>query len=170
NVPFPVLIVRNSFLLYSSEQEQVAATLGFKIKDLFQSTDMLISSLVKRESDLKLDLTAEKESLQNFYGHLQQVTSHIDSTLAEHTKALKVKALEKLENLEKKMLRSEKRKFEARQRQIIKLKQQLFPEDGLQERVDNFSLFYAKYGKKWLDELYRASPTLQQEFVVLELP
>jgi uncharacterized protein YllA (UPF0747 family) len=67
------------------------------------------------------------------------------------------------------MLRSEKRKFEAQHRQIKKVKQQLFPNNNLQERIENFSSFYAKYGKEWLSETYNASLTLEQEFGILQL-
>jgi hypothetical protein len=39
------------------------------------------------------------------------------------------------------MLRAEKKKYEAQQRQINKLKTQLFPNNSLQERVENLSVF-----------------------------
>jgi bacillithiol biosynthesis cysteine-adding enzyme BshC len=169
NVPFPVLIIRNSFLLYEEAQKQLIEKLGFKVKDLFHSTEELVTTLVKRESQLQLNLTAEKEQLQVLYQQLKDVAHAIDPTLAEHTEALKVKALDKVGGLEKKMLRAEKRKFEAQKRQITKLRQQLFPQEELQERVDNFSTFFAKYGKKWLDEIYRSSLGLEQELAILQL-
>ncbi len=169
NVPFPVLIVRNSFLMINEEQKELAKKLGFEITDLFKPTEQLINSLVRRESDLQLSLTKEKEELQRFYKQIKELTEKIDITLSQHTEALQVKALEKIDALEKKMLRAEKRKFEAQHRQINKLRQQLFPGDNLQERFDNFSPFYARYGKEWLNEIYQASLSLEQQFGVLEL-
>jgi uncharacterized protein YllA (UPF0747 family) len=65
------------------------------------------------------------------------------------------------------MLRAEKRKFEDQQRQIQKIKEALFPNDGLQERVENFSWFYAKWGKGFIEELYKNSLMLEQEFTIL---
>jgi uncharacterized protein YllA (UPF0747 family) len=169
NVPFPVLIMRNSFLLYEEAQKKLIEKFGFEVKDLFHSTNELVNTLVKRESTLQLNLTAEKEQLQVLYKQLKDIAHAIDPTLAEHTEALKAKALDKVGVLEKKMLRAEKRKFEAQKRQITKLKQQLFPGEELQERVDNFSTFFAKYGKKWLDEIYTSSLSLEQELAVLQL-
>ena len=169
SVPFPVLIVRNSFLLINELQEEQTKKLGFEVTDLFKPTQQLINLLVMRESKMQLTLTTEKEQLYAFYKQLQELTYNIDVTLGEHTKALEKNALTKVGALEKKMLRSEKRKFEAQHRQIKKLKQQLFPVDSLQERVDNFSPFYAKYGKEWLTKIYEASLTLEQQFAILKL-
>ncbi len=169
NVPFPLLIVRNSFLLIDHSQQNSAGKLGFNTPDLFKQDVQLINTLVARESKLQLSLDKEKEQLKALYKHLKQLTAKIDITLAEHTTALQVKAIQKIDALEKKMLRAEKRKFETQSRQINKLKQQLFPGDNLQERVDNFSPFYAKYGKEWLTKVYEASLSLEQEFTILKL-
>lgn len=168
-VPYPVLIVRNSFLLMNDSHKLAAKKLGFEITDLFQSNEKLINAVVERESSVQLSLGEEKEQLQGFYKHLKQITDKIDSTLSQHTEALQAKALEKVEALEKKMLRAEKRKFEAQQRQITKLRQQLFPGNSLQEREENFSAFYAMYGKELLTKLYEASLSLEQKFGILEL-
>jgi bacillithiol biosynthesis cysteine-adding enzyme BshC len=168
-VPFPVLIVRNSFLLIDTLQEQAAKKLGFEIQDLFKPTEQLINTLVRRDSALQLSLTKEKKELQMLYKNISALTAKIDITLSEHTGALETKALEKMNALEKKMLRAEKRKFEAQQRQIKKLRDVLFPGNSLQERVDNFSPYYAKYGKEWLSEIYQASLSLEQEFGILRI-
>ncbi len=65
------------------------------------------------------------------------------------------------------MLRAEKRKYSDQQRQIQMIKAALFPNSGLQERVENFSGFYAKWGRIFIEELYANSLKLEQEFTVL---
>ncbi|HSU51652.1 MAG TPA: bacillithiol biosynthesis BshC, partial [Segetibacter sp.] len=169
NVPYPMLIVRNSFLLIEETHRKLAEKLGFDVKDLFQPNEKLLNILVNRDSSVRLSLTQEKEQLLQFYQDLKKVTDKIDITLSEHTEALQTKALEKVEALEKKMLRAEKRKFEAQQRQISKLRQQLFPKNSLQERQENFSTFYAKYGQDLLTQIEAASLTLEQQFGILQL-
>jgi uncharacterized protein YllA (UPF0747 family) len=168
-VPFPVLIVRNSFLIIEETAKQSAKKLGFEITDLFEPTEKLINRLVSRDTELQLDLSNEKEQLLAFYKHLKELTCRVDRTLSEHTESLKAKALEKVNALEKKMLRAEKRKFEAQQRQISKLRQHLFPGDNLQERQENFSSFYALHGKQLIHALYNASLALDQQFAILSL-
>jgi hypothetical protein len=65
-------------------------------------------------------------------------------------------------------LKAEKRKFAELQRQIILIRSALFPLNGLQERVDNFTPYYASRGKAFIDAIYKHSLTTEQEFVVLE--
>jgi uncharacterized protein YllA (UPF0747 family) len=73
-----------------------------------------------------------------------------------------------LQELEKKLLRAEKKKFEAEQRQIQQIKSALFPNDELQERIDNFMPYYARWGNSFFDGIYKNSLTLEQEFVILD--
>lgn len=65
------------------------------------------------------------------------------------------------------MLRAEK-KFEAQQRQLHKLKEQLFPHGSLRERIENFMPFYAKWGKAFINVLYKNSLALEQQFVLID--
>ncbi|GAC1441585.1 MAG: bacillithiol biosynthesis cysteine-adding enzyme BshC [Sediminibacterium sp.] len=168
-IPYPVLVLRNSFLLLKQEQEARIKQLGFDHAALFASEHDLLNELVKRNSTLQLSLTKELEETENYYVHLKQVAGAIDITLQEHVTALQVKAIKKLRELEKKMLRAEKTKFEAQQRQISKLKAALFPGNSLQERMDNISAWYAQYGKEWLALIYAASGGLEQEFTVVTI-
>ena len=78
-----------------------------------------------------------------------------------------MQAAKKISVLEKKMLRAEKKKFEAQQRQLHKIKSQLFPNDNLQERMDNLLVYYAKWGKEFIEMIYKNSPGLEQQFIIL---
>jgi len=65
------------------------------------------------------------------------------------------------------MLRAEKRKFASQKSKIEGLKKALFPNNNLQERVENISSFYAKRGPAFMDLLYKNSLSLEQEFTTL---
>ena len=166
-VPYPVLIVRNSFLLIEEKQEALIKKLQFSYEEIFKPAFDLMNILVKRDSSLQLSLAQEKNKLNELYNQLKNISGKIDTTLQRHAEALQAKALQKLDELEKKMLRAEKKKFEAQQHQLNKLKQQLFPQNNLQERVENFMLYYAKWGSGFLQIIYENSLSLEQEFVVL---
>jgi uncharacterized protein YllA (UPF0747 family) len=101
------------------------------------------------------------------FAEIKKATQQIDITLTPHTEALLAKTLKSLETLEHKMLKAEKRKFEAQQRQIKKIKSILFPNGDLQERVENFMPYYAKYGDDFINMLYENSLIFQQKFNVL---
>ena len=166
-IPFPVLVLRNSFLMAEKNHLLKVKSLGFDIADLFKPEPELLNILVKRDSLVQLSLEKEKQSIKDFYSELRKTAGAVDTTLQPHTEALEKQALKKVEALEKKMLRAEKKKFEAQQRQLHKLKSQLFPYDSLQERIENFMPFYAKWGKEFIGTLYNNSLTLEQDFVIL---
>ncbi len=167
NVPFPVLVLRNSFMLADTKQQLVAKKLGFDLQDLFPPVDALVNSIVKKNSEVQLSLLEEKQMLEALYVRMQNISNAIDVSLTNHVKALHIRHAHQLTELEKKMLRAEKRKYEAQRRQITKVKAQLFPNNSLQERVDNFSKYYSLHGKGSLRQLYEASLSLEQEFCIL---
>jgi uncharacterized protein YllA (UPF0747 family) len=80
---------------------------------------------------------------------------------------LKTRQLKALTVLEKKMLRAEKRKFVNQKNQIDKLFSALCPDEGLQERTDNFMLFYSRFGKDLFKVLLDNSLTTEQKFCIL---
>ena len=168
NVPYPVLVLRNSFLLVEKMHNDKALYLGFNVNDLFKAEQELLIMLVKRNSKVQLSLEKERQSIHEFYVTLRNTAGAVDKTLQPHTEALEKLALHKLNALEKKMLRAEKKKFEAQQRQLHKLRSQLFPHNNLQERIENFIPFYAKWGKDFIKAIYNNSLGLEQWFTVLE--
>jgi bacillithiol synthase len=167
-VPFPVLVLRNSFLFVEKKWQEKIRNMGFTIKDFFRTEEQLLTDLVARNKNGELKLANEIEEASRLYSQLKTKASVIDKSLQQHVDALQARALKPLQELEKKMLRAEKRKYEAEQRQIHAVKSALFPRDGLQERIDNFMPYYAKWGKEFLDVIYNYSLPYEQEFVVLE--
>ncbi len=169
DVPFPVLVLRNSFMMANKKQVEGIEKLGFSVADLFKTEQELMSVLVKKESVVQLSLEEERKAVHKFYFKLKATAGAVDVTLQPHTEALEKLAIRKIEALEKKMLRAEKKKFEAAQRQLQKLKSQLFPHNNLQERIENFMPLYAKHGSSLIKYLHENSLNLEQEFVILEI-
>jgi bacillithiol biosynthesis cysteine-adding enzyme BshC len=167
NVPYPMLIVRNSFMLITKEIEALIEKLNFDNVNLFKPEIQLLTELVKRDSTAKLSLEEEKQQLTELYEQLKSITGKVDITLQQHTEALQARALKKINALEKKMVSAEKKKFQAQQQQLHKIKLRLFPNDSLQERVDNLLPYYAKWGKDFIKAIYKNSLTLEQQFTIL---
>jgi bacillithiol biosynthesis cysteine-adding enzyme BshC len=166
-VPYPVLILRNSFLIVEKKWQEKVSKLGFETEDFFLTEEELIKRFVAKESKREIKLNGNLDEAIQLYELIKIQAAKVDITLAAHVEALKVQTLHRLEELEKKMLRAEKRKFSDQQRQIHSIKQKLFPQNGLQERVDNFMYYYAKWGKDLIRQLYQHSLALEQEFVSL---
>jgi bacillithiol synthase len=164
---YPVLILRNSFTIVTKKVADKMMGLGLQNEDTFKPEKQLIEEMVKKESKLVLDLKEEKEAVKAVYENIKTRAGNIDSTLNCHVHALRTQALNKLEILEKKMLKAEKKKFEAQQRQIQKLKTALYPNNNLQERVDNVLEYVSVYGNEFIDELYKNSQGLGNQFTIL---
>jgi bacillithiol biosynthesis cysteine-adding enzyme BshC len=167
SVPFPVLVLRNSFLLITAEWSQKMKRADLSVTDIFMREDELTNELVKKQSQHQLGLDGEIGTLQAYYDRIKGLASSVDPTLGQHVAALSVKALGPVRELEKKLLKAEKRKFADLQRQIHHLKSALFPLNGLQERIDNFMPWYAQRGRQFIADIYAHSLSLEQKFVVL---
>ena len=168
-VPFPVLLLRNSFLLIEESDKALQDKLKLDAERLFIKKDLLLEEYAVNNASASLDTKKQQQEIFNVYRELQEQASAIDPTLKAHVAALHAGTLKGMMNLEKKFLRAEKRKQSEYSGQLQKLKSSLFPQDSLQERIDNFMPFYAKYGNEILDILYRYSQPFAEEFSVLNI-
>jgi len=166
-IPFPVLVLRNSFLIVEKKWQEKIAHLGFTVEDFFLPEQELLNKLVIKESKNETKLNGSLTELEQLYETFKKQAGKVDSTLEQHVDALKLRTVYRLQELEKKMLRAEKRKFTDQRRQIHTIKEHLFPGNGLQERYKNLSYYYAKWGKEFIQQLYQQSPGLEQEFVMV---
>ena len=166
-VPFPVLVLRNSFLVVEQKWQGKLNKIELTPADLFKSDDELMKEMVAKYSEQSVSLNGTFEKADDLYEGIRTQAEQIDPTLSQFVIAMKARSIKELQELEKKMLRAEKRKYVDQQRQITAIKEVLFPNNGLQERVENFSGFYARWGRGFLEELLTHSPALEQEFTIL---
>jgi bacillithiol biosynthesis cysteine-adding enzyme BshC len=168
NCFFPVLVLRNSYAVVNRAAETLARKLSIHTEDLFLPELNLVNDWVNRHSSLRLTVDEEVNQVKTIYRSLTEQATAVDATLAKHVQALQTQVLNRLQELEKKMLRAEKRKQEASVRQIHKLKSALFPGGTLQERVDNIIPWIARYGISFLNDIRHHARGLDQQFCVME--
>ncbi len=167
-VPMPVLVLRNSYLILKRKHVERLKKMSFEPEDLFEDTQYLIKDVVLQLTEYSLSLESEIKELKKLYKNIEQKSGMVDSTLINHTNALFQKAEDKLLKLEKKMVRAEKRKHSNQIQQITDLKNEVFPNDNLQERVDNLIPFYALYGKNFIKAIYENALELDSEFTIMQ--
>ncbi|HMK24412.1 MAG TPA: bacillithiol biosynthesis cysteine-adding enzyme BshC [Chitinophagaceae bacterium] len=166
-IPFPVLVLRNSFLIVEKKWKEKINHLGFTAEDFFLPEQELMNRLVAKESKNETKLNGPLTEVEQLYEVFKKQAKTVDGTLEKHVDALKLQTVHRLQELEKKMLRAEKRKFADQQRQIHTIQGHLFPANGLQERYENLSYYYAKWGREFIQKLHEHSLGLEQEFVVI---
>ena len=169
DVPFPILLLRNSVLLITEKQRGKLARLNISDKEIFLKQNELIKNKVKEISDLNLDFTEQRMKLEEMFGHFKSLALKTDKSFTGAVLAQEKKQLNGLKNLEKRLLRAQKRKHKEAVNRITLLQDELFPKHSLQERQMNFSEFYEVYGEELIKELVASLEPLKLEFDLITL-
>jgi hypothetical protein len=164
-----MLVLRNSFMIMDANHAHKMVALGIGEVDLFKEETQLANELVQRWSGSEITLKQEELNSKALFQHLKKQAGDIDKTLVQHVHALEVDHLKKLDGLEKKMLKAERKKQAIQLQRIWKLKEELFPNNNLQERVDNFMPYYAQHGQAFIEAVLQHSLGLEQRFGVVVL-
>ena len=164
NVFYPVLLLRNSFAVADKETSLMIKELALESQQLFLPEDELAELLIRKISDNDIDLDHQQIQLKNLYDEIGMVAEKIDPTLQQHVNALHHKASKRIYYLQKKMFKAEKTKHQDLLLKLKAVKMQLFPSDSLQERVNNYFDYHAKYGNAFLEELLQHSKATDSFF------
>lgn len=168
-VTFPMLLLRNSVLLATEKQVEKADKLNLSWSDLFSDQQDLFTSKTTEFSEFKIDFSEQKDFLKNQFEKLYEIADRTDKSFIGAVKAQEIKQLKGLENLEKRLLKAEKRVHTEALDRIFLLQNELFPGQSLQERKANFSTFYLEFGSELISKLLLELKPLDQEFKVVVL-
>ena len=166
---FPILLLRNSALLVTKKQEEKIEKLQLNWKQLFSKQEVLINIKVKELSEIPIDFSEQKIALKKQFSDLHTIANQTDKSFLGAIKAQEAKQTKGLENLEKRFLKAQKKKYELELERIINLQNELFPNKSLQERQANFSEFYLESGKTLVSKLFNELDPLDTNFTILTL-
>jgi hypothetical protein len=155
-------------LLVDEFSQQRLKKLELQVTDLFQPTEEIVNSFVKKHTNTALVLKDEYEAIEKLYDGLEEKARSIDITLVASVGAERKRALKSIGKLEHKYLKAEKKKFAWQGDQIRQLRSRLFPGNSLQERKENFMPWYAQEGHAFLDRVYKALKPVTDQFIILE--
>ena len=168
-ITFPILLVRNSVLLVTEKQLQKADKLKLSWENLFSNQLELFTQKTKEFSKFNLDFSEQKEHLKQQFEKLLLIANQTDKSFIGAVKAQQTKQIKGLENLEKRLLKAEKKMHADELERIIKLQNELFPNQGLQERRNNFAEYYNEYGQEFIDKLFAQLKPLEPSFTIITL-
>ena len=168
-VTFPMLLVRNSVLLATEKQVMKLDKLGLSWNEIFMSPELLSNKKVKEFSNFTIDFSEQKEVLKQQFKALHEIALKTDKSFIGAVKAQEAKQLKGIDNLEKRLLKAEKRVHSETVNRIVSLQNELFPSNNLQERNVNFSEYYFEFGTKLMEELLCELNPLSQEFKIITL-
>ena len=168
DVPFPVLLLRNSALVITEKQGKKLQKMNLSIADLFLKQSSFINKKIREISNIDIDFSPQKALLEEQFKALYDLAEQTDKSFLGAVKAQEVKQKKGLDNLEKRLLRAQKRKLEDQVQRMTEIQNALFPGQSLQERNLNFSELYLELGEDLIPMLMEALEPLRLEFAVLE--
>ncbi|CAH1000278.1 Putative cysteine ligase BshC [Neolewinella maritima] len=165
---FPMLIRRASLLWIDGGNQKKLGKLDLDYRELFRDADLIIRDYVAAQSDNELSLAQELRQLEDLFQGIATKAEAIDPTLAKAVMGEHARQAKAVENLEGRLRRTEKQRFETAMTQIRGLRDKLFPDNGLQERYDSFLNVYLQEGEQLFETLVEQLDPLQPGLVVIQ--
>lgn len=170
NIPFPLLQIRNSVQLIDKGSQKKLNKLKLDWKAIFLDKEMLKKKVVELNSTKELRFEESRKQLTLLQDSLKKITLDFDASLVSFIEAENMRIQKQVEVVEQKLLKQQKLQMETELKQVEDLKSKLFPQNGLQERHDNFMNFCPTGDYKSLfSDLYDAMNPFEKDLIVLEL-
>jgi bacillithiol biosynthesis cysteine-adding enzyme BshC len=148
NIPFPALLIRNSFYLIDHSLLNKFFQLGFSVADISKTTDDLIAHYLQKNQFTPFSINNYKNLFIEPFNSLSEVVSTIDPTLVPLVNAEKKKIINFLTNIEGKLNKTLKAKYDQPINVIKKVKEKFYPNQAPQERFENVFVYLAKDSDK----------------------
>ena len=107
--------------------------------------------------------------MQEQFDRLREMAHKTDASFIGAVNAQETKQIKGLINLEKRLIKAEKRKHAELLERITDLQNELFPKQSLQERSGNFSEYYLANGSDLIEKLFEVLKPLEVNFTILVL-
>jgi len=168
-VSFPILLLRNSALIVSEKQLMKAEKLNISIEELFLDQHELVNKKIKEISEIKIDFSQQRKILEDQFKNLEVLAKKTDKSFIGAVKAQEIKQIKGLDNLERRLLKAQKRKLKDEVDRIKELQNQLFPNHNLEERQRNFSEIFLEHGDRLIPTLINSLDPLSGKFSIIHL-
>jgi len=166
NISFPILLPRNFAMIIPAHVARKMDKAGLSLTDLFKDKHQLLKEVAIENSKHDLHLNGQKDELLSLFETIKTKAACIDPTLAPHVEAQQTILKNKLDTIEKKFVRAEKKNQSDKMRQIEDILDKLLPNGSLQERTDNFLNFFMT-NPAFIDEIMNYFDPLDFRFNVI---
>lgn len=169
HVPYPLIQLRVSMQLMSIKDAEKLNKLGLDFPKFSDKKERVLKEHlheIRERQDASAALQEHIDALEKIM--LEQAQS-VDQTLLAAAKAERVRMQKLLENFSKKLERNEKRLHHEALNRLRTLHEKYFPDDGLQERHENFISFYLETNGELIPNIIAEIDALQSDFMVFEL-
>jgi bacillithiol synthase len=126
-VPFPILLLRNSALVITKKQKEKLHNLNISLTDVFLKQNHLINKKIRQISNIDIDFSPQKKHLEAQFEALYQLAEQTDKSFLGAVRAQEVKQKKGLDQLEKRLLKAQKGKLGDHVKRLAQLQNELFP-------------------------------------------
>ena len=169
NIPFPILIPRNSMLFIEEKTLGKINKLDLKIEDFFQNFTQITNAKILDKNSILEALNTQENILLNNFSELKSLAETTEKSFGNMVKAEEVRQLKSFKRLKKRLLHAEK----IKQNELLERLENLFltvhPAKTWQERIFNFSVFFADYGNAWLDACLEEMEVEQSKLIIVAI-
>ena len=155
DLEMPIIFPRLSATIIEPAIDRIMNELPFEFHEFSQRIEDLESNYVDRteQRDLEALFSDWKEEIKELATSRKENISAIDSTLEGAVEKSTARYFGELDKLKGKVYRAVKKNDEIQLKRIARIKSNLFPQNGLQERVIAGIFFMNKYGIDIWDQL-----------------
>ena len=152
SITCPILMPRHFVMIIDKGTQNKIKKLNLETESIFTNGEDLVKAFIKNEH-ADVNLNDFNSHLNDVFNSITELVSTIDKSLIGSVEAEKQKTLNGILALNQKITKALKQKSETDINQIWAIKSKLFPNDIPQERYDNISMYYSKYGKSFIENL-----------------
>lgn len=165
-IPLPLLIRRNSVMQVSKGNQKQINKTQLNLTAFIQPEQNIIQYFLDSFVKEDIDLSDYKNTISKAFEDMSEKARLIEEPLSKFVLAESAKQMKTVDHIEAKLKKALKSKNEIQLNKLSTIRQKLFPNGGLQERYDNFTMYYASQGKDWIDSLVENLDPLNVKFLL----
>lgn len=169
NIPFPILIPRNSMLFLKEKTLGKIEKLDLKIEDFFQNFTAITNHKILEDNTILKLLEEKEELLVNNFNQLKLSAESTEKSFGNMVKAEEVRQLKSFKRMKKRLLHAEKIKQNELLERLENLFMDVHPSKTWQERVYNFSVFFSDYGYSWLENCLEEMVVQDSKLIIVAI-
>lgn len=166
HLPFPILMPRNFAMVIPKQLAQKITKLQLSSEEIFLSDEELKNKILKSVGAKEVSLENQLQKSTQLFDELAAIAIDIDKSLDGYIQSERHKAAKALEEIEKKLKKAEERKNEDSFKHLATIKNKLFPNNGLQERTENY-LNFAINDPAFVDKIVHLFDPFDFQFNIL---
>lgn len=168
-LPMPLLIPRNSMLFLNEKTISKSGKLGLSLRELFGDFTKITDERILGDNKILMKINEMRQVIAENFNSLKTLAAQTEKTFANLVEAEEVRQLKSFEKMKKRLLRAEKIKQAELLERLQRLYLEVHPQGNWQERVLNFSVFYADFGRKWIEACYQAMDVQNSELIIMSV-